>query len=378
MWDPSWSRRGAAALAAIAAVTLAAGCGSSSSSSSGSASVGDTPVSKNAGSQVNGRAGDIRALCGTKPVVVGYLKSAGGNTWVTQSAAEFRDEAAKCPTIKRAMFSQAINDQQKAISDINSFVAQGVNVIVISADYGPAELPAIRRATQAGVKVVTILGNAGGKPGTDFVDSVVFDTDSIGKQWVDFIHEQLPKGGKVTYLGGTPGNETSTAFFAGVSTALKQYPNVELVPDRINDTNWDPAQKQRVMTGLLSKYGRIDAVVTDFNGTDAGVVSAYQKAGMKPPVFASITPSNQIGCQWRRDPYPFIVMGQTSSMTRLGLRLGLAAAEGKTDAEAGRLRPPAFVYTTGGKRMACNLAYPPDADLTADLTPAQLTSLFGK
>jgi ribose transport system substrate-binding protein len=370
----SLSRAGLAALALVALV--AAGCGSSDEQS---ASTGEAaPVSKNAGVQQSGKAGDITSVCGTKPVVVGYLKSAGGNTWVTQSAAEFQDEASKCPNIKEAKFEQAINDQQKAISDINSFVSQGVNVIVISADYGAAELPAIRKATQAGVKVVTILGNAGGKPGTDFVDSVVFDTDYIGQQWADFIHKQLPDGGKVTYLGGTPGNETSNAFFAGVKKGLQKYPNLKLVPDRINDTNWDPAQKQKVMTGLLSKYGRIDAVVTDFNGTDAGVIEAYKKAGMKPPVFASITPSNEIGCQWREDPYPFIVSGETSSMTRLALRLGMAAEEGIKTNEPGLLRPKAFEYTPDGTQMPCDKSFPPDADLTADLTPEQLKELFGK
>jgi ribose transport system substrate-binding protein len=366
---------GAMALAAVAVV--AAGCGSSSDSS-GTSSTNAAPKSANAGVQESGKAGDITTVCGTKPVTVGYLKSAGGNTWVTQSAAEFKDEATKCPNIKKALFSQAINDQQKAISDINSFVSQGVNVLVISADYGAPELPAIRKATAAGVKVVTVLGNAGGTPGKDFTNSVVFDTDFIGKQWVDFMHKQLPDGGKVTYLGGTPGNETSTAFFAGVTKALKAYPNLKMVPDRINDTNWDPAQKQKVMTGLLSKYGRIDGVFTDFNGTDAGVITSYKNAGMKPPVFASITPSNQIGCQWREDPYPFIVSGGTSSMTRLALRLGLAADEGVKTDEAGTLRPKSYEYTADGTQMPCNKAFPPDADLTADLTPEQLKQLFSK
>jgi len=368
------SRAGLAALALVA--LLAAGCGSDDES--GGASAGATPTTKSEGAQTSGKAGDITTVCGDKPVVVGYLKSAGGNTWVTQSAAEFMDEAEKCPNIEEAKFDEAINDQQKAIADINSYVSQGVDVIVISADYGAAELPAIRKATQAGVKVVTILGNAGGKPGEDFVDSVVFDTEYIAQEWADFINEQLPDGGKVTYLGGTPGNETSNGFFAGVKKAFEQYPNLELVPDRINDTNWDPAQKQKVMTGLLAKHGRIDAVISDFNGTDAGVIEAYKKAGMEPPVFASITPSNEIGCQWLETPYPFIVHGETSSMTRLGLRIGMAAAQDLPTEEASLLRPKAFKYTPDGEQMPCDKSFPPDADLTADLTPEQLEELFSK
>jgi ribose transport system substrate-binding protein len=363
----------AVSLVALAGL-VAAGCGSTSSTTTTAIAL----ATKNAGSQQSGATGTISSLCGTKPLTVGYLKSVGGNSWVLQSAAEFKAEAAKCPNIKSAMFSQAINDQQKAISDTNSFVAQGVNVLVISADYGAPELPAIRKATQQGVKVVTILGNAGGTPGTDYVDSVVFDTSWIGRQWANFLHQQLPNGGKVVYLGGTPGNETSTAFYAGVSSALKAYPNLHWVTPTWIPTNWDPAQKQQAITAQLAKNGRIDAVVTDFNGTDTGILPAYKSAGFKPPVMASITPNNAIGCQWRATPYPLLTMGQTSSMTRLALRLGLAAYNGVTDNEADKLRPKPVVYVPGGTPAPCNKAYPPDADLTADLTAAQLTTLFKK
>lgn len=359
---------------ALAALVIA-GCGSSDDSSTSS---GATPQTKSKGAQQSGAAGDIAAVCGSKPLTVGYLKSVGGNSWVTQSAAEFKAEAKKCPNIKQAMFSEAINDQQKAISDINSFVSQGVKVLVISADYGAPELPAIRKATQAGVKVVTILGNAGGTPGTDFVDSVVFDTDWIGKQWADYLHQQLPDGGKVAYLGGTPGNETSTAFYAGISSAMKAYPNLKWVTKTWTPTDWDPAKKQKAMTGLLAKNGRIDAVVTDFNGTDTGILPAYKSAGMKPPVMASITPNNAIGCQWQKTPYPLMTMGETSSMTRLALRLGLAAENGATDGEASKLRPKPLTFQPGGEKAPCNKKYPPDADLTANLTAAELNAIFKK
>jgi ABC-type sugar transport system substrate-binding protein len=359
---------------ALAALVMA-GCGSSDD---GGTSSGATPQTKSKGAQESGATGDIVAVCGSKALTVGYLKSVGGNSWVTQSAAEFKAEAKKCPNIKQAMFSEAINDQQKAISDINSFVSQGVKVLVISADYGAPELPAIRKATQAGVKVVTILGNAGGTPGTDFVDSVVFDTDWIGKQWAEYLHKELPDGGKVAYLGGTPGNETSTAFYAGVSSAMKAYPNLKWATKTWTPTDWDPAKKQKAMTGLLAKNGRIDAVVTDFNGTDTGILPAYKSAGMKPPVMASITPNNAIGCQWQKTPYPLITMGQTSSMTRLALRLGLAAENGADSSEASKLRPKPLIFQPGGEKAPCDKKYPPDADLTANLTAAQLNAIFKK
>jgi ribose transport system substrate-binding protein len=355
----------------LAGVSLLAACSSKSTPATG------TSRTATSGAQQAGSSGDITKLCGTKPMKVGFLKSVGGNSWVLQAAAEFKDEAKKCSNISTALFSQAINDQQKAISDINSFVAQGVNVIVISADYGAPELPAIRKATQAGVKVVAILGDAGGKAGTDFVDSVNFDTDYIGKSWAAFLNTHV-KTGTVAFLGGTPGNATSTSFFASFQKAMRAYPKIKIVENRVQDTNWDPAVRKKVMAGLLAKYGRTDAIASDFNGPDTGALQAYAAANMKPPTVVSITSNNAIGCSWAKTSYPFEVMNQTSSMTRLALRIGVAAYEGTTDSESALLRPKPADYLPGGKAPACNPALPPDADLSANLSPAQLSALFGK
>jgi ribose transport system substrate-binding protein len=325
----------------------------------------------------NGSTGDITAMCGDKPAKVGFLKSAGGNTWVLQAAAEFEDEASKCDNITDALFSQAIGDQQKAISDISSFVAQGVNVLVISADYGVAELPAIKKATDAGVQVVTILGDAGGQRGTDFLESVAFDTDAIGEAWASFLNEKV-RSGTVAFLGGTPGNETSTAFFGSFQKAMEQYPDIKIVDNRVQDTNWDPVMRRKVMAGLLAKNGRIDAIVSDFNAPDIGALQAYDDAGMERPVVASITGSNQLNCDWADNPYPYMTLGQTSSLTRLALRIGLAAYQGEDNTEPTAVLPKPFVYEPDGDAPTCSADYPLDADLTADLNPDQLSALFAK
>lgn len=356
-----------ATVAAAVLITLA-GCASPSPSSS----------SSSGGTGASSGSSDISKYCGTKPAKVAFLKSSGGNTWVLQAAAEFKDEAAKCKNITSATFAQEIGDQQKAIADITSAVAQGTNVIVIQADYGAPELPALRAAVQAGVKVVPIIGTAGGKAGTDFTAAVLFDTDAIGKAWAEFIHKQLPDGGNVAYIGGTPGNETSTYFYDAFTKAAGAYPNLKIVGNQIQYANWDPVENRKVMAGLLSQYGKIDAVVSDFNAPNIGVLQAYDDAGVARPVITSITPSNQLACDWNDKPYPWLTLGKTSSLPRLALRIGLGAFEGVTNTEKTNVLPEPLEYTPGGNKPDCNTAYPQDADLTADLTSKQLKALFQK
>jgi ribose transport system substrate-binding protein len=130
------------------------------------------------------------------------------------------------------------------------------------------------------------------------------------------------------------------------------------------------------MAGLLSNYGRIDAVVSDFNAPDIGALQAYDEAGMERPIVASITPSNQLACDWEEKPYPWLTFGSTSSLPRLALRIGLAAYEGIENTESADVLPVPLEYSPDGEAPDCNPDFPLDADLTADLSQSELQTLF--
>src|ERR1700733_13772323 len=98
--------------------------------------------------------GDITPLCGTKPMIVGVSDGYGGNTWRKTGLAEIKDELSRCKNVKRVIYSNANGDPQKANSDINSMVAQGINVLIMLPDFGAVQLPAMRSAMKAGVAVV--------------------------------------------------------------------------------------------------------------------------------------------------------------------------------------------------------------------------------
>ena len=40
-------------------------------------------------------------------------------------------------------------------------------------------------------------------------------------------------------------------------------------------TNWDPAQTQKVVTAVLAKYPKIDAITTDFGAALASSFGAF-------------------------------------------------------------------------------------------------------
>jgi len=70
-------------------------------------------------------------------MIVGVSDGYGGNTWRKTGLAEVKDELSRCKNVKRIIYSNANGDPQKANSDINSMVAQGINVLIMLPDLVP-------------------------------------------------------------------------------------------------------------------------------------------------------------------------------------------------------------------------------------------------
>lgn len=374
------SMRVAAAVGAVCA--LIAGCGAQTSSTSRSGG-GSTALQAPSGGGTFGL-GDrsqlqsIKELCGTKPVTVALADGFGENSWRKITLHELRDEASKCPNIKQVLYTDAGGDPQKAQSDVNGLVARGVNVLIVFPDAGPVLLPALRKAYQAGVTVVPYNGFIGGRPGSDYTTYVGQDHVGVGAAWGGWLARAIHGRGKIVYLGGVPGNPVSLAFFSGVQKAVKPYPGISIIGNKPVDTNWDPAQEQRAMSGLLAQHPDIAGVVSDYGVAAMGVVRAFQNAN-RPMVPLAVVDTNGLSCLWqqvrKQEPgFQLMSVGGTSQIIRLALRKGIASFEGTKDHEPFNF--PVFVFedTLHGKPAQCDKALPPDAALSSALNHAQLAA----
>ena len=163
--------------------------------------------------------------------------------------AEAKDEAAKCPNVTQYLYSDGQGNTQKAISDIQGFVAKGVNAIVVFPDAGKAMLPALRSAYKAGVVTVPYRVNPGGKAGKDYDYFVVTDFKQAGVLWANWLVKALKGKGNVVNLGGPAANSQSLDEYDGMMSVLKDHPGIKFIGQTpYNVTNWDPAETQKVVT----------------------------------------------------------------------------------------------------------------------------------
>jgi ribose transport system substrate-binding protein len=355
-------------LAAVGLAGAVAACGSDSGSggSSSSASSGGKPVA------------GAPSWCGSKKITVALADGFGDNNWRRITTAEARDEAGKCPSVTKFIYTDGQGNTQKSISDIQGLTAQGVNAMVVFPDQGKAVLPAIRQAYKAGAVVVPYRVFPGGTAGQDYTAYVSTDFKQAGVLWGQWLVKALDGKGLVANLGGPPANSQSQDEYDGMMSVLKAHPGIKFVGQTpYNVTNWDPAQTQKVVTALLAKYPQINAITTDFGAALASSFGAFKQAGRKIPAVAT-EDSNQLSCDREKllssnpDFKLFTVDSQTW-MVRTAIDYAVAKASGGTLPSTTVPQKP-FEDSISGtpNKPTCDSSLSGDAFLSSHLSKPQI------
>jgi ribose transport system substrate-binding protein len=176
------------------------------------------------------------------------------------------------------VFADAQNDSSKQASDVENFVAQGVQAILISPMTVDSLVPAIEAAVKAGIPVATV----DRKSNTDAV-LVHVGADNVqgGRAAAKFIIDKLGNKGSVIELEGTPGASAAIDRKAGFDEVMKKS-NVKILVSQTAEFN--RAKGQNVMEGLIQKYPKFDAVFGANDEMIIGAVEAMSAAGIKGKV----------------------------------------------------------------------------------------------
>lgn len=331
---------------------------------------------------VMGRGIDITSLCGNKPMVIALADGYGGGTWRRTAQAEFEDEAKKCKNVTKILYTDANGDQQKSNSDINSLAAQGVNVLVAFTDFGDAMLPALRKAQRAGVTVVPYFSKISGTSGKDYAANVYQDQVHVGGMWADWLGENV-KVGNVILLGGTAGATSSQRFMDGFQARLSKYPDLKLLDANYIVTNWNPADGQKAVAGLIAKYGKIDGIASDYGVTTLAAIKAFEQAGLAVPAQVTLASNNELNCKYvkakaEKKAFRYFTLDGTPTLGRFALRRAVSVYQGTADSEPMSVIP--YVYADSSKDIdpKCDVTAPPDADLSSGLSAEKLKALYKK
>jgi len=316
--------------------------------------------------------------CGPKQASIALADGFGDNTWRELTRYSAVTIAAQCPSITKYVYANGQGNTQKAISDINALVAQGTTAIVDFPDAGKAMLPVLTKAYQAGTIVVPYRVFPGGTAKQNYNAYLSTNFTSAGVLWGHDVATALNGKGNVVFLGGPPANSQSLAEYQGLQSVFKNYPGIHVIGQKpYNVTNWDPALTQQVMASLLSKYPKIDAVVSDFGTALAASFPQFQKAGRQIPVIAT-EDGNSLGCDWASmhtsdANFKLFTVSSQTWMVEYAMRYAIAlATQGKLPSSTVVPQQNYENSVTGSpNKPVCDKTLPATAIMSSGLTPTQ-------
>ncbi len=175
------------------------------------------------------------------------------------------------------------NDPTTQYNQVENFVAQGVDVIVIEPARSDASDKHVKLAQDAGIPVINLEALV---QGVEMELRITADSYKVGVAQVeDFAKEWGDKPANVVILSGTKGDEAADTITQGVVETLEKYPQYKVVVQQAH-ANWDRQLALNTMENALTKYNKDIQVVFSNNDTMAhGAMKAAENAGVKDDLF---------------------------------------------------------------------------------------------
>jgi ribose transport system substrate-binding protein len=209
------------------------------------------------------------------PWIIGMSQCNLGEPWRVQMDADVRAAAADRPNL-RVIFKDAQNESLTQRAQVEEFVEQGADLIIISPKEAAPLTRPVAEAYQRGIPVIVLERAAQGDQFTTFIGA---DNVKIGREAGRWIREQLGGGGKVVELKGlmtsVPGQDRNRGFLQGME--LDATPGLQIVFS--GEMKWLEPDARREMESALATNPEIDVVYAHNDPGAHGAWLAARAAG---------------------------------------------------------------------------------------------------
>jgi ribose transport system substrate-binding protein len=229
-------------------------------------------------------------------------------------------------------------DWQRQIGQINDFIEQKVDLIVLTAADEYKVAAVVAKAQRAGIKVIAVDVNAQGADATITTDNVQAGVIACEK-----LAEKIGYQGNFVIINGVLVSSVIERV-AGCKSALNKYPNITLLSDRMNGTG-SVEGGMEAMTYLMEEYDHIDAVFTINDPTAFGALRASQQAKRSEFVLASIdgAPFATDIIKQQDNPWVATAVQRPIPMAEKAIEIGMDLLKGKDVAQRFILIPSVLV-----------------------------------
>lgn len=215
---------------------------------------------------------------GKKALTVGFAQVGAESAWRTAETKSIQDEAAKRGV--NLKFSDAQGKQENQIKAVRSFIAQGVDAIVLAPVVETGWGPVLREAKQSKIPVVLVDRGVKVEDESLFATLIASDFVAEGKMAGEWLAKKTSGKAEIIELQGTPGAAPAIDRKRGFEEGIKNSPGMKIVASQSGDFRRSGGKE--VMEALLKVHPGVTAVYAHNDDMALGAIQALEEAGKKP------------------------------------------------------------------------------------------------
>ncbi|MFK3789816.1 MULTISPECIES: sugar ABC transporter substrate-binding protein [Pseudomonas] len=212
-------------------------------------------------------------------VRIGVSMSQFDDTWLTYLRESMDQKAKSMPEGVQLQFEDARSDVVKQLSQVESFVSQKVDAIVVN----PVDTAATRKITEAAVKAGIPLVYVNRRPDDlalpKGVVTVASDDLEAGRMQMQYLADKMGGKGSVVILLGDLANNSTANRTKGVKEVLAKYPGIRI--DQEQTGVWLRDRGMTLVNDWLTQGREFNAVVANNDEMAIGAAMALNQAGVE-------------------------------------------------------------------------------------------------
>jgi ribose transport system substrate-binding protein len=212
---------------------------------------------------------------------VGFAQTESNNPWRIAQTNSMKAEAEKLGY--QLVYTDAAGSAAKQVADVNSMIAQGVDVIFLAPREEKPLIPAVMAAKKAGIPVILLdrsVDPSLAKAGEDYLTFIGSNFVEEGKRVAEWLVKNANGKTKIIELEGTTGSSPANDRKKGFDEAIKAAGGFEIVASQTGDFARDKGRQ--VAEALLQAHPDADVIYAHNDEMAMGAIAALEAAGKVP------------------------------------------------------------------------------------------------
>ncbi|MBD3224541.1 MAG: substrate-binding domain-containing protein [Caldithrix sp.] len=211
--------------------------------------------------------------------VIGFSQCNSAEPWREAMNKAMQSESDKYPEYE-LVISDAQQSNSKQVADVENFIVQEVDVLIISPNEAKPLTAIVGKAYREGIPVIVLDRKILSDEYTVYIGA---NNEKIGEQAGRYAAQLLNGKGKVIEIWGLKGSTPAIERHDGFMKGVAGYPEIKVIYEQ--DGAWLRRKGREIMENALQRFETIDLVYAHNDPMAIGAFLAAQYAGRQEDMF---------------------------------------------------------------------------------------------